>query len=378
MGKVPLLNKETMSKRATLALTAMAAAKEERNFPSPEAVEAIDDVLSITKKMEFFGNTTKSYKHPTDPKSGAFCTVPVCYEFRDRAMKQRAFSSINCNSLNMSSTGKLNQSVKIYAITKLKTDIIFLSDIRLSNRNLISCSNEINKLFQLNPYGAYKFYFNSTKNKRGTGILIKNNLDVTVVDSIADPDENFLIQRICVSGTNITIGSIYGPNTLDLNFFERLKESLIQLGTDKVIIAGDWNCLYSNDPVNYNIDCLNMANVPNSRHSQQVKNICDELNLTDPYRFQFPNKKDYSYIPKALGARNRSRIDFFLVSVPLLNQRFECDILPNLQCKMFDHKACIFKLGQPLGPTIFRGPPNINKSIFKDNIIKYYCVCRNL
>jgi hypothetical protein len=90
MGKVPLLNKETMSKRATLALTAMAAAKEEHNFPSPEAVEAIDDVLSITKKMEFFGNTTKSYKHPTDPKSGAFCTVPVCYEFRDRAMKQRA------------------------------------------------------------------------------------------------------------------------------------------------------------------------------------------------------------------------------------------------------------------------------------------------
>jgi hypothetical protein len=90
MGKVPLLNKETMSKRATLALTAMAAAKEERNFPSPEAVEAIDDVLSITKKMEFFGNTTKSYKHPTDPKSGAFCTVPVCYEFRDKAMKHRA------------------------------------------------------------------------------------------------------------------------------------------------------------------------------------------------------------------------------------------------------------------------------------------------
>jgi hypothetical protein len=53
MGKVPLLNKETMSKRATLALTAMAAAKEERNFPSPEAVEAIDDVLSITKKWSF-------------------------------------------------------------------------------------------------------------------------------------------------------------------------------------------------------------------------------------------------------------------------------------------------------------------------------------
>ena len=49
-----------------------------------------------------------------------------------------SISSINCNSLNMSTINKSLQKNKIYGITKLKTDIILLSDTRLSNRNLNS------------------------------------------------------------------------------------------------------------------------------------------------------------------------------------------------------------------------------------------------
>jgi len=45
------------------------------------------------------------------------------------------FSAVNCNSLNLSSSNKPAQMRKIYAITKLKSDIIFLSDIRLQLNN---------------------------------------------------------------------------------------------------------------------------------------------------------------------------------------------------------------------------------------------------
>jgi hypothetical protein len=41
-------------------------------------------------------------------------------------------SSINCNSLNMSNLGNINHKLKIYGITRLKSDIILLSDIRLN------------------------------------------------------------------------------------------------------------------------------------------------------------------------------------------------------------------------------------------------------
>jgi hypothetical protein len=44
--------------------------------------------------------------------------------------------AINCNSLNQSVTSKKNQTLKIHGITSLKGDIILLSDLRLSNKNI--------------------------------------------------------------------------------------------------------------------------------------------------------------------------------------------------------------------------------------------------
>jgi hypothetical protein len=74
MGKVPVLNKETMSRRATLALTTMAAQKEKKpgSIPSFEAVEAIDDVLSIVKDMTLYGNETRTYKKRVTKGVAAF------------------------------------------------------------------------------------------------------------------------------------------------------------------------------------------------------------------------------------------------------------------------------------------------------------------
>jgi len=46
-----------------------------------------------------------------------------------------SISSVNCNSLNMSSVTKTLHLRKIYGIVKLKTDIILLSDIRLCNKS---------------------------------------------------------------------------------------------------------------------------------------------------------------------------------------------------------------------------------------------------
>jgi hypothetical protein len=45
----------------------------------------------------------------------------------------------------MSHASKKNQALKIHGITKLKTDIILLSDTRLSNKNLVLAANDIKK-----------------------------------------------------------------------------------------------------------------------------------------------------------------------------------------------------------------------------------------
>ena len=85
LGRTPLTNKSTMGIKATAALTAMAAAAENRpaNNPSPDTVATIDDALSVADGISFFGKATKSVKNGKSD-SGSFCTIPVCYFFPDK------------------------------------------------------------------------------------------------------------------------------------------------------------------------------------------------------------------------------------------------------------------------------------------------------
>jgi len=96
LGKVPIMNQNTISTKATSALTTMAASKEGKFscVPSEEAVAAIDDVLSVVKSMQFYGKSTRTYRNPKDPKSGSYCTIPVRYEFKDKDTRIRAETSL--------------------------------------------------------------------------------------------------------------------------------------------------------------------------------------------------------------------------------------------------------------------------------------------
>jgi hypothetical protein len=77
-----------------------------------------------------------------------------------------SISSINFNSLNMSNTGSFNHN------KHNKAKIILMCDIRLSNSQNVLQSIPAKTTFRTNPYGSYEFYSNSTKNKRGVGILL--------------------------------------------------------------------------------------------------------------------------------------------------------------------------------------------------------------
>ena len=107
-------------------------------------------------------------------------------------------SSINCNSLNVSTITSYHQKFKIHSIVKLKTDYIILSDIRLGSKKHIA--DDMSKMFLTNPYCSYKFFYNSSLNSRGVGILIKNNLNIAVLGEARDSRENILALRILQQG----------------------------------------------------------------------------------------------------------------------------------------------------------------------------------
>jgi hypothetical protein len=109
----------------------------------------------------------------------------------------------NCNSLNLASSGQLQQKLKIYGICKLRSDVILLSDVRLSNRQGVSDIKYVKETFKINPYCSYHLIHNSTKNKRGVAILIKNSTTFSVEDERADPGENFLACRLQIKGCTL-------------------------------------------------------------------------------------------------------------------------------------------------------------------------------
>jgi exonuclease III len=122
----------------------------------------------------------------------------------------------------------------------------------------------IRETFETNPYCSYNFYHQSVSNKRGVGILVKKTLNFVCLDTERDQiSDNYLLIRAQVNGTTVILGSIYGPNTRDDDFFDRLQAGLNRFSGDPVILGGDFNCTVSCLPVRENPDVMNMAELPN-------------------------------------------------------------------------------------------------------------------
>jgi hypothetical protein len=177
-------------------------------------------------------------------------------------------------------------------------------------------------------------------------ILIKNSIPFTVEDARADPDENFLACRLQIKGCTIILVSVYGPNGNDLQFFHNLRENISSLGDYPIVAGGDWNCLWSKANLGLNIDAFNMVAIPNAANSKKLREMSEMLDVTDPYRVLHPGRKDYSYVPRQAGRTNKSRLDFFLVSNSVIDKIVECNIVPHLQNKLFDHKAILLSFAR--------------------------------
>ena len=118
------------------------------------------------------------------------------------------------------------QKLKIYGICKLKTDFILLSDIRMVCKNKTSMVSTVKDIFKMNPYKSYRLIYNSKKNSRGVGILIKNSIDFTVTEVKSDDSDNWLLVKGNMSGKIIILGAVYGPNDHNRNFFTTLRNVL--------------------------------------------------------------------------------------------------------------------------------------------------------
>jgi exonuclease III len=228
-----------------------------------------------------------------------------------------------------------------------------LSDIRLTNAHGVKNDERVFNAFRDSKDKSYNAILHSSKNSRGVGILIANNLEFDILSRIDDPEENFLVLKINFKNSTWILAAIYGPNAVDRSFVLGLKRAISRLNGNNefpVVIGVDWNCTWDESPVNLNIDVINMANIPNQQNSISLRSMCNNLNLCDPFRIIYPHKRDYSYQPFGTLRRNRSRIDFFAISTTLIEKTIESKISAVPTCSLFDHRLVTLHLGK--GPKI--------------------------
>jgi hypothetical protein len=104
-----------------------------------------------------------------------------------------------------------------------------------------------------------------------------------------------------------------------------------------------------------------MSAPPSLIRSGWIADLCSSFNLLDPFRAFHPTQQDYSYFPHG-AKKNRSRLDFFLISETILGACRSCKISPWLSTKLFDHKSIIIDFTkEKIKPKLF-----INRSIISN------------
>jgi hypothetical protein len=95
MGKVPIMNTNTLARHVTQDITSKAAVAEgkQNGRPAEETIIALDDALSMVSGMDFFGKVTKPFQNKfnkDDPLNGTYCTMPVKMNFKSKEARTRA------------------------------------------------------------------------------------------------------------------------------------------------------------------------------------------------------------------------------------------------------------------------------------------------
>jgi len=246
-------------------------------------------------------------------------------------------SSQNCNSLNLTGLS-CNLDAKLEAITSVKSDFILLSDVRLVNSKGVKGSERIKRYLRNNRNRAYDLHHHSSGNGRGVAILIAMSLNIVINREWRDQAENAMLMDITLGDYTVTLGSIYGPNNTGREFYRFLNQAITESTGKYKIIGGDWNTVLDSQPIPQNIDVINMVSIPNPVNGNLLRDLCANHSMSDPFRVLYPNKKDYTYSPFGDTRKNRSRLDFFIMTDNLIPSLAKCTITNSVLCSHFDHK----------------------------------------
>ena len=241
----------------------------------------------------------------------------------------------NIKIVTLNCRGLASKQKRIDLFSKLKegkNDILLLQDVHWDNETLIQVKEE---------WGYKLSCATHTTNARGTAILFNNSFEFTIIRNIKDPGGNYVLVEIELPNKlSILLGSVYGPNTDNTQFYANLDRDLNQISNPTIMLGGDWNSTR-----NFELDNINYVTHNNPNSVKELTNLCNKYNLVDSWRINNKNKKQYTWIQ---GVSNKqARLDYFLITEELLSAtnknkietKYRSDHAPvSIQIELSKHK----------------------------------------
>ena len=161
--------------------------------------------------------------------------IKICpYEYlsmlRLSLLKQVQVTGYNIVSLNTRGLADKTKRKELLTWLELKNaKIVFLQE----SHSTLSSENDWK-----NQWTGNIFMSHGTSNSRGTCILIHRCVPINLHKYISDPDGRYVILDIDIDGVRVTLGSIYGPNEENPEFYVNAIQQIESIPNDNRIIGG--------------------------------------------------------------------------------------------------------------------------------------------
>ena len=178
-------------------------------------------------------------------------------------------------------------------------------------------TTEVEHIWQ-SEWGFKAMFSSGTSASRGIAVLFKNSFSFDILQTVKDPNGNYIIMDIKAKGQQFTLCALYGTNEDRTEFFENISRIIDNMNSLLIIMAGNWNVVQD-----YEKDNLNYKQKNNPKSQKKVHEIMTQLNLRDIWREKNENHRRYTW---AGPNSKQSRLDYFLISSDLVQYVQETNI----------------------------------------------------
>lgn len=218
--------------------------------------------------------------------------------------------SVNFTNWNVKGLNHPIKRTKVLAHLKLlKTDIAFITETHMRRSDHVSLRR---------GWVGQVYHSTFQSRARGAGILINKSVSFVASETISDPNGRFVIVVGKLYSRPVILACVYAPNWDDSKFMSSFLSGIPYLDTHQLILAGDCNCV-----INPVLDRSSSRPISNSKTAECIENFLQSCEMSDPWRFLYPTRREYSFFLPV--HHTFSRIDYFFIHKSLLPLVKECD-----------------------------------------------------